>query len=251
MRTVSKAVIIEDDQNSSLLLKHFLEESFSDINIMASCSTGFEGIKAIQEHRPDIVFLDIDMPKLNGFEMLDLIDTKNFEVIITTAFEDYAIQAFKVSAVDYLLKPIDEKSLKTAVDRAKNRKRSKIVDNLLENISEDVAIQVPSPKRLVLPTFNGMEFVNLDEIVYCKSEGCYTHILQDGKKEILVSKRLKEIQDKLSGKEFIRVHKSYLINTEHVEKFVKSEGGYFIMTNSDHVPLSRSKREEVFSLLIN
>ena len=96
-----------------------------------------------------------------------------------------------------------------------------------------------------------MEFVNLEEIVYCRSEGCYTHILQDGKKEILVSKRLKEIQQKLADKKFIRVHKSYIINTEHVEKFVKSEGGYFIMTNSDHVPLSRSKREEVFNLLIN
>lgn len=251
MRTILKAVIIEDDQNSSLLLKHFLEKSFDDIEIMAICATGFEGLKAIQEHTPEIIFLDIDMPKLSGFEMLELIDTKDFEVIITTAYEDYAIQAFKVSAVDYLLKPIDEKTLILAVEKAKKRRRSKIMDNLFDNISEDLAAQKAPSKKLVLPTFNGMEFVNLEEIVYCRSEGCYTHILQFGKKEILVSKRLKDIQEKLTPEFFVRVHKSYLINTNHVEKFVKSEGGYFVMTNNDHVPLSRSKREEVFSLLIN
>ena len=236
-----KSIIVDDEAKSRDSLKILVEEFCEDVKVLATCSNVDEGIAAIREFKPEIVFLDIQMQRETGFDLLTRIKDVNFEVIFTTAHSEYAIKAFKFSAIDYLLKPIDINELRAAIEKV-NKKFS-------ENISERLQFLVQNLKsntgnyKIALPTAEGLHFVKVSEIVYCEASSNYTEIVTDDGKKHIVSRTLKEYDEMLTDHNFYRIHNSYLINLDAVKKYVRGEGGYVIMTNDKSLDVSKRKKE--------
>lgn len=244
------AVLIDDEQECLDFLEHMLKTKCPDVNIKALCSSGKDGIKAIGQHDPELVFLDIDMPYINGFDVIEMIPNPRFEVIFTTAYDKYAIRAFKISAVDYLLKPIDPDELVAAVNKVKHLKQrveqTNPINFLLEQIKD---VENNNVKRIALPTFDGLEFIRLDDILYCQSDGSYSNVyFADGQKRC-ISKSLHFLEDALCDYEFYRIHRSYIVNLNKVKRYSKTDGGILVMENGDIVKVSRSKKDELLNIL--
>lgn len=242
-----KAVIIDDEQNCVEMLEWLLKTYSPVVEVAAMCTSGEEGIRAIEKHKPDVVFLDIEMPKMNGFDMLEAIGDINFEVVFTTAYNKFAIKAFRYSALNYLLKPIDPEDLQLTVRRIEQKKSypgRQQLDLLLQNLKEIN----PKINRVALSTGDGLIFVNTNEIMYCQAESNYTNVVLTNKTKVLVARTLKDIDETLSGKDFFRVHNSFLININEIRKFVRGEGGYIVMNDGTQITIARSKREEFFDL---
>ena len=242
-----KAVIIDDEQKAIKSIELIVKEYCPNVSVLGSASSAKEGIVLIQETKPDLVFLDVEMPQGNGFEMLDQIPERNFDVIFITAYNHYAMKAIKFSAVDYILKTIDIYEFISSVNRIEE-KRSKgqpntDFDMLLENIRGD------KPTRLAVPITEGVEFVDPKDIIYINADRSYSEIFLVEKKKMVVSKSLMDFQELLSDFSFFRVHKSHLINLEHVVKFIRTDGGYVEMTNGDRVMISRRKKEEFIEVM--
>lgn len=239
-----KAILIDDEPNCLKVLEWELQNSETDIKIIALCESGKEGLKAIQQHKPDLVFLDVDMPYMNGFEMLELVQDIDFEVIFTTAHDEYAIKAFKVNAVDYLLKPIDDEELAQAIAKVMERQKTKVKKSspVLDDPTKNII------RKIALPTFEGLVFVEVDKIIYCQSDNNYSKIFLKDKKDLFISKTLKEMEELLGGYHFFRVHNSFLANLNEIKNYVKSDGGYLVMSNDDRVRVSRSKKENLLKL---
>jgi len=243
---MTRAVIIDDEDASRLTLKALIERYVSDIQIVAEASDVESGLAVIRQFTPDLVFLDIQMPDGSGFRLLEMLPEIDFNVIFTTAFDQYAIKAIKFSALDYLLKPIVPDDLIKAY--AKHKESMSGADRkvsykaLLENLS-------PEPKRIVLHTFEGLHVVDTSDIIRCQSDDCYTNFFLNGGKRIIVSKTLKEIEEQLTGKDFIRPHKSHLINVSYIKTVVRNDGGYIIMKDGSEIPISRRKKEMVFDII--
>lgn len=236
-------VIIEDEMLSRETLKSLLTEFCDGVKVLGMAGTVKEAVVLIEYHQPDVVFLDIELQTGTGFDVLNQLNTSNFEVIFTTAFEQYAIKAIKFSSLDYLLKPIDIDELQEALDKARSKKdhvqSARQLSLLLKNID-----RTDHKKKICLSTSEGMEFIDVARIKYCEASGSYTnfHIRPDIK--LIVSKNLKEYEQLLSDYNFMRVHNSYLINLHEVKKFVKSEGGYILMNDDTQIAISQSKRED-------
>ena len=246
-RTPIKAIIIDDEPFCCETIATFLE-SIDDIQIMAQCSNGLEGIEAIQKYKPDVVFLDVEMPKMSGFEMLQKLSSIEFEIIFTTSYDQYALKAIHLSAIDYLLKPIDEEELLCAVEKVRRRKNNPIsqqLEILMQKLSE------PKSKisKIALPTMDGLEMISIDSIVYCESDSNYTIVHPKNVAKIVVSKTLKEIEELLQDYSFVRVHRCFLVNINEVEKYKKGEGGYLILSNGTSVDVSKNKKELLLSKL--
>lgn len=249
-----KAIIVEDEKHSRETLKNLLEEFCTDINVIDSAAAVNEAVTKISELNPDVVFLDIELQTGTGFDVLTQLKDIKFEVIFTTAFEQYAIKAVKFSSLDYLLKPIDIEELQIAVEKAKQLKNQEVYKKQLETLMLNLKQQKPKLNKICLATSDGFEFINVNDIIYCKAEGSYTSFILKNTAKILVSKHLKEYENLLLEQDFMRVHNSYLINLKEVKKYVKSDGGYIIMNNNDTVNISRSKKEgfiEIMSALID
>ncbi len=239
-----RTIIIEDELRGRNALKKMLEEFDDKIELIGLAEDAESGELLIKNLKPDLVFLDIEMPHRNGFDMLASIKEKDFEVIFTTAYDQYAIKAFKFSAVDYLLKPIDADDLESAIEKVIIKLRSKGKDNsqldiLLQNIRN---IQTTKSK-LALPTLDGLIFVNTEDIIRCESDDNYTKFYLINSKPILVSKTLKDFEELLNAHNFIRVHHSHLINLAHIKRYIKGEGGVIIMADDSSVEVSRRKKE--------
>jgi two-component system LytT family response regulator len=242
-----KALIVDDEKHSRHVMSLLLARYCPEIKVMAQCANAAEALVAISTHQPELVFLDIEMPGINGFTMLEKCDDRNFDVIFTTAYNEYAIQAIRHSALDYLLKPVDKDELIKAVARVRKNKRlmaSERVDKLLQMLNMKKTIE-----QVALPTMEGLVMINTDDIVYCESDSAYTNfIFTDGKK-ILSAKTLKEVEDVLVTKNFYRVHNSFLINLRYIKKYIKGAGGEVVMINGSHIPISRTKKQEFLSML--
>ncbi len=185
---------------------------------------------------------------MNGFDMLEQFDKLFFDVVFCTAYDQFAIKAFKYSALNYLLKPVDPEDLKETIRRIEERKSSpskEQIELLFQNIKQTVK---PTAQRIALTTGDGMIFVPTQDILYCQAESNYTSVVLAGGKKIVVSKVLKDIDEALSGPDFFRVHNSYLINLNHISKFVRGDGGYVIMADGATVSISRSRRQEFMEL---
>ncbi len=245
-----RSIIIDDEDDGRTALRLMLERFFPEIEVAGICGEPHQGIMAIEQMQPDLVFLDIQMPQMSGFDLLKHFSPVKFEVIFVTAHDQYAIKAIRFSALDYLLKPVDIDDLKTAVDRAKERIEKRISpDNHIQSVFNNLQHKSGKIERLAIPTLEGIELFDTDDIIYCKAEGSYTSImLRDGKSQV-VSRNLKEFEGMLNDSGFCRVHHSYLINTKHVKKYVKGDGGYVIMTHDLKVDISRRKKDEFISLL--
>ncbi len=247
-----RAILVDDEANCLKMLEWELSDRCPEVEIVKVCSTGKAGLMAIKEEQPDIVFLDIEMPYLNGFEVLELVPEVNFDVIFTTAYDKFAVRAFKSSATDYLLKPIDGDELKAAVDKVlENRKKNAPNTDVKFLLQQLEAAKNNKIKRIALPTFEGLTFVHIDDIIYCQSDNNYCHVnLKEGRK-MLISKTLKEVEEMLNSDMFFRVHNSYFVNLKEVSNYVKADGGALIMTNGDEVRVSRSRKDRLMELLTN
>jgi two-component system LytT family response regulator len=199
----------------------------------------------IRKMKPDLVFLDVEMPFGNGFDLLEKFEKINFSVIFSTAYDHYAVKAIKINALDYLLKPVDINDLKIAVGKVEGKLKESNSDTtwqleaLLNNIKEKGLV-----KKIAVPSLNGLTFINIEEIVRCESDVNYTNIFLTDRKKITVSKPLKEYEELLSEYNFFRIHNSALINMIHVKQYIKGEGGYLVMSDGVSVEVSRRKKAE-------
>ncbi|MFT4062798.1 MAG: LytTR family DNA-binding domain-containing protein [Edaphocola sp.] len=231
------AMIIDDEPDCVKLLQLQLKNYCPNVgNIVAYTST-LQALAEIETVQPDVVFLDIEMPVMSGFEFLQKLMPLKFNVIFVTAYNQYALKAFRFNAIDFLLKPIDEKELAYAVIKAE--KNATITDNQLSSLKQQVA---GAPiHRLAVATQTGVMFVKLDDIVYCEADNNYAKLLMTDRKTILVSKTLKDIQDILEESHFLRIHRQYIVNLNHVLQFNRNEG-LITMYNNVELPVSKQSR---------
>jgi two-component system LytT family response regulator len=236
------AIIVDDELKSRESLKILLEEFCDNVTVKALCQDVAEAVQAIQQYKPDVVFLDIQLQRETGFDLLTQLGDFNFEVIFTTAYAEYAIKAFKFAAIDYLLKPIDIEELKRALSKVEKRMNDSIALRL-QQLMQNLKNTSSENYKLALPTTDGLVFVKMQDILYCEASSNYTEItVMDGKKYI-VSRTLKEYEDMLGEHSFYRIHNSYLINLNAIKKYVRGEGGYVIMANDKSLDVSKRKKE--------
>ena len=247
-----RAIIIDDEKFCIEVLEELIATHCPAIEICATCQSGDEGIASINQHQPDLIFLDIEMPRMNGFDMLKKLLPFHFDVIFTTAYDNYAIRAFKYSALDYLLKPIDADDLKAAVEKYQHpktqRNYSAQIDLLVENIKHFDPSHI---HRIAIPTVEGLIMLPIRDIIYCEANSSYTIIHLVKKEKIVSAKTLKEYEELLEAHNFYRVHNSHLINLSFVEKYIKGDGGYVIMSDQSTIGVSRSRRESFVARLQN
>ena len=244
-----KTIIIEDEKRAQILLQNILENHFPTIEIMAVADDLPSGVKAIRKHKPDFVFLDIEMPNFSGLEILDFFDENqvDFSIIFTTAYNHYAIEALKISAVDYLLKPLNKEDIKEAILRFERKNNTQNQDSFssLKSIIQDKKIN-----KIAVPEGNQLHFIKPETIIYIKADNSYSEIyLEDGKK-MTVSRSIKNFEDGLKqNNSFCRIHKSYLINTSYVERYDKSNGGWITLTNQIELPISSEKITDFLNMI--
>jgi len=238
-----RAVIIDDIPEAIAVLKSDLENYCVNIEVVGNAEGVVSGAKVIKELEPDLVFLDIQMNDGTGFDLLEILPETNFKLIFTTASDEYAVQAFKFSAVDYLLKPIDPDELMDAVSKIESQnKPAERIDLLKENFNQ--------PKRIALNTLEKIHIVNVSEILRCESNINYTMFYFTDETKLLVTKTLKEFDKLLGDQGFIRVHQSHLINTTFIKEFIKSDG-YIIMKDGTRVPVSTRKKQVLMEMISN
>jgi len=244
-----KAVIIDDEKHCREVLQTLLQKHCTGVEVVASFADAGEALKQIEKISADVLFLDIEMPGMNGFEFLERCPQKNFEIIFTTAYNEYAIQAIKHSALDYLLKPIDKDELVAAVEKAKLRNENR-TSSRVEQLLSSLKVRKNS-KRFAVPAIEGLIILNSEEILYCESDGPYcTFHFTTAAKPLLTSKTLKEAEEVLNDVgEFFRVHHSFLINFKFVQKYIRGEGGEVIMNNGKSIPVARSRKQDFLKLL--
>lgn len=246
-----RAIIVEDELRSRQTLTGMLKLFCKNVEVVGEAENVKEGIDLIRKEKPDIVFLDIQMPDGSGFKLLEEIGQINFDIIFTTAYDQYAIQAIKFSALDYLLKPIFQDDLIKAVKKAEVNKekidRNEHVDVLLENLKKSAN----EPSKIILSTAEKINVVKVDDILRCASDNYYTTFYFTNGQKLLVSKTLKENEELLKDHHFIRPHKSHLVNTKYIKGFLKQDGGYIIMTDGTNIPVSRRKKEATIDIINN
>ncbi len=241
-------IIIDDEQDGRDVLQMLVTDFCPDLTIVDICTNGKEGVKSILKHKPDLVFMDIDMPDMTGFDVLDCVKNLKLKIIFVTAHNQHAIRAFKYSAIDYILKPPSPQSLIEAVEKAKQiefRNDGGQYDLLLNQLKQEDHL----PDVIALPMADGLQVVNIQDIMYCKADRNYTHIHFIDKRKLLVSKQLKEFENLLAPHNFFRVHHSYLINLKYISKYVKGEGGYVVMKDDCSIEVSRQKKDEFLKLI--
>ncbi|MFZ1702939.1 MAG: LytTR family DNA-binding domain-containing protein [Saprospiraceae bacterium] len=243
-----RAILVDDERNALEVLKMQLQKYCPEVEIISICHGGEMGIQDIRKFQPDLVFLDIEMPMVNGFDVLNETKDMDYKVIFTTAYDQFAIKAFKYSAVDYLLKPIDIEELKTAVSKI-SFTETKSLNEMITKIHQYLGNIETQTDKIGLPFQGGYEMVKTKDIIRCESDSNYTSIFLIDNRKVLLSKTLKEVEESIRHKDFIRVHHSHLININHVSKFYKHEGGYIIMSDGTQVNISRAKKDEFFNLM--
>ena len=242
------AIIVDDEQDSITTLKWELENFADKITVINSFQDPIKAIAAIKKEQPNILFLDIQMPQINGFDLLKKVQGNFDSIIFITAFDEFAIKAFNVSAIDYILKPIETDSLKKCITKLE-KFYSK---NSLQNQFELLFAKLHKNKNLdkiALPTTEGLEFVKPSQILYCKSDNNYTTVFMQNNKKIVVSKTLKEIENNLENQQFFRVHHSYLINLNFLDKYYRGKSAYIILENGTQIPVSRNRKNDFLDKL--
>jgi two-component system, LytTR family, response regulator len=241
-----KVIIIDDEVHCITTLKWTLKEYCQDVQVVATARNGSAGILAIEEHNPDLVFLDVEMPVMNGIDMLLHFDDVKFDVVFTTAYDRYAVKAIKLSALDYLLKPIDKDELIAAVGKVID-KQTLISKQQLGTMQEMHRTKITN--KIALSTLSGLQFVNLDDLVRLEGDGSYCHFILKDKSKITLSKKLGEAEDILKDDtNFFRAHKSHIINLRYVEKYIRGDGGIIVMEDGTSIALSRNKKDEFLNL---
>lgn len=244
-----RAVLIDDEQECLNALAFDLSNYCPEIEIVDICQGGKRGIKSIHKHKPDLIFLDIDMPIISGFDLLEMVGDIDFSVVFTTAYDKYALKAFRISATDYLLKPIDRDELKAAIQKVEAKQSIKSPKDQVTFLLDQLkAVEDDNVKKIALPTFEGTEFINLKDIIYCEADRAYTHVHSVGGRKLYISKTLRHMEEALCDYHFFRVHNSFIVNINFMQKYVKADGGYLLLSNGKQVKVSRSKKEKLVRL---
>ncbi|UFH53376.1 LytTR family DNA-binding domain-containing protein [Spirosoma sp. KNUC1025] len=241
-----KAIIIDDEAHCRDTLSMQLAKYCSNVQVLAQCRSAAEGLKAIAEHTPAVLFLDVEMPVMNGFEMLEQLPSVPFDIIFTTGYDSYAIKAIRFSALDYLLKPIDKDDLIQAVakvNRQPELQMNQQIQLLLQKLDHKAPLQ-----KIALPSLQGFELVLIDTIIRCEADDNYTRVYLKDRSPLLVSRTLKEIEELLEDNSFLRVHQSHLINLNEIVRYVRGEGGYVVMSDNSTVHVSRSRKDELLKV---
>ena len=242
------ALIIDDEQHCIDSLVADLKKNCSNVKVLSTCSSPKEGILAIKKYKPQLLFLDVEMPWLNGFEMLELLPAINFSIIFTTAFDKFAAKAFRISAIDYLLKPIDSADLIAAVHKAEEKIYNDAgihnIENLLSNIHRPVAQQ-----KIALPSSDGYEFEQVSSILYCAAEGAYTRVVLKDKTAMLISRTLGDIEEMLPSEIFLRIHHSTIVNLNVITHYSRTDGGYVVITTKEKLMVSKARKEALLQHL--
>ena len=252
MESIIKTLVIDDESGARALLRSMLQDHCPQVEVVGEADSMATGLSAISNYKPQLIFLDIKMPHGTGFDLLEQVPNKDFEVIFTTAHDEYGIKAIKFAALDYLLKPIDIDELEEAVVKAqeKIRAQTRQLDDQLKVLFANFQNQNRKLKQVALPTQEGILFLPVKEILRCEADGSYTRIYRVSGEEILISKNLKEIEGLLEGLHFCRVHKSHLIGLDHVVRYIKGKGGEAIMSNGSRVEVSVRRREAFLKMLM-
>ena len=245
-----KAIIVDVVRYCISVLSRLLQKYCSEVELLASCSSGDEGLKAIQTLHPNLVFLDVEMPRMNGFEMLEQLPTVDFHLIFTTSYDQYALKAIRFSAIDYLLKPIDREELQAAVKKVELHFQRPMVQQL-EILLQKINHPPAAINKLALPTMEGLQMVTIESIISCESDSNYTIVLLKNRQKLVVSRTLKDVEEMLEDHSFVRVHHSHLVNLNEIEKYMKGEGGYLVMSDGSSIDVSRSKKETLLKKLLN
>lgn len=237
-----QAIIVDDEKKSREGLRELIELFVDNVTVTAICESVDEAILAIDQHKPDILFLDLQMRQETGFDLLARLPEIDFDVVITTAYSEYALRAFKFAVTDYLLKPIHIDDLRLAVSKVEKRLRRGLDKSLEPQNALTQTEQIPNSK-IALPTAEGLMFVRIADIIYLRASGSYTEIfIKDGKK-VLVSKNLKEYEDLLAPQDFFRIHHNTLVHVDYIQSYVRGDGGYVIMSDNTVLDVSRRKKE--------
>lgn len=243
-------ILIDDEADCLELLALLIHKYCPELQIIGQYSIPSQAIEAIWEKRPELVFLDVDMPGINGFGVLDACREVPFQVIFTTAYQEYAVKAFKYSAIGYLLKPIDRSELWEAVQKARHMQSVQQLAEQREVLFNYLHPTHPTRERIALPTTDGLVFLPVADIEYCEAAGNYTRVfITNLQREMLFVKPLKEIEEMLHGSTFYRTHHSYLVNLKKVRQYIRGEGGELKMGNDRLVPVSRPKKQELLERL--
>ncbi|MFO0355562.1 MAG: LytR/AlgR family response regulator transcription factor [Sphingobacteriaceae bacterium] len=238
-----KTLIIEDEQKSRDVLLKIIEKNCPQLEVIGTAENVSDGVEKIKSLKPDLVFLDITMPDGSGFDLLEKVQGYKFDLIFATASNNHAIRAFKYSACDYLLKPIDVEELKSAVSRIEKHKNETPDMQNLNFLIQQLKRSDDNFQKITLPTGNAYEIINLKDIVRCEADGSYTYFYLTDKRKLMVSASLKHYEELLPEQDFIRVHHHNLINMNHVVRFLKEDGGYAVMSDGSKIEISRRKKD--------
>lgn len=245
-----RCVIVEDEEIARKVLKSLLAQYCQDVMVCAEADDIVSGKAMIESFRPDLVFLDIEMPGGSGFKLLSSVDNADFEVVFITAYEQFAIKAIRHDALDYILKPIDPKELVAAVEKVKESKYKKTLkkqyDNLLKNLDPEQLVV----RKISISTTDKIHLINVDDMIRCESDNYYTIIFFKDGSNLLVSKTLKDMEQKLEEYDFVRTHKSHLVNIRCIRNFIKDEM-MVVMTDGTKVPVSKRKKERILEVINN
>ena len=241
-------IIIDDEEKARKALKNILKLSGKQVSILAEADCVKKGIEVLSVYQPDILFLDIEMPDGTGFDILNRLSSVDYKIIFVTAHQEYAVRAFKFSALDYILKPISPKELIAAIEKAEKSEEKNFSEIQYKAYLTNTAPATNKDKKIILKTSEDINLVDVNEIIRCEADGGYTTFyLNDGRK-ILVSKNLKEYDELLSGMNFYRTHHSHLVNINYIKSYHKREGGYLVMKNGNSVPVSFRKKDDLIRL---
>lgn len=243
--TPIKAIIVDDEPAAINNLKWELTHFCEGVEVIETFTSPKEAISGINYLKPDCVFLDIEMPEKDGFTLLSELRYKDFQLIITTAYENYALKAFKENAIDYLLKPIDSEELQHAMAKVRSLMGTADLSDKIKSVLETAVSSHQENARIPLAADGKILFVKPEEILFCKSDGNYTEVHKLDGKKIILSKNLKEIERKINHPNFIRIHNSYFVNTAHIMEYVRGDGGYVVMADKTQIAVSRSRKQDL------
>jgi two-component system LytT family response regulator len=238
------AILVDDEESNVSSLKEKIKRHCKELHIAALCYNADDAIAAINSLQPDVVFLDIEMPVMNGFLLLQNLTFKNFELIFTTAYDHYAIKAIRFSALDYLVKPIEIEELKHAVNRAIEKRSNVTSAQQIEILLENLPARKNSFQKIAIPTTDGLQFIKIHEILYLEANMNYTYVILTDSKKFIVCQTLKIFEDMLPADTFIRIHNSYIINKNFAEKYIRGEGGQVVLSNGVTLDVSKRKKTD-------
>lgn len=245
-----KAVLIDDEKSSLQSLTYELNAYCPEVDVIAAFKDPGEGLAYIKSMPPDILFLDIEMPGMNGFDLLQALHTIDFAVIFVTAYDQFAIKAFEFNALDYLLKPVRKEKLIQAVKKVQDHQQQKLDRTSLDALIQNIRVQTRSGiEQIALPTSDGFSMVHINDITYLQADSNYTWVFISSQKKYLIAKTLKDMEEMLQFPQYFRAHKSYLVNLNHVEKYVRGQGGYLVMKDATQVPVARAQKGDLMKYL--